>query len=514
MPPTTTPISINPYQSSVPTVQVPPPDFSQAAPAQPLQGQFRGHGSGVMAIGDSILKGFIQGHEHKAQKKAAEAQATLSAADAAKNAAYQKYQDALATASGNVNDPTAKAAYGAYQDVFNKSKEATAKFVIPQDEPKKPKGAKDKIKGVFSNVKEFMAANPHLVPQLALLSMQPQPEGLSPDGKKQQAEQQRVSNEAKLGDIDLQEAQRKQGAQKVVDQYSGLTEEQRAALPASEQEKYRSAQNVLRPATSSGPYKEYLLADGKTKQWFHPDNAPEGAQPVDTAGAGGASKIGTFPDYASRWARENGLDPTKLTTAQIDALKKRYAWDTQHDSSTSTTVHPGIDSTTTTSSRSAGGPPPFPTVGGGPITRPPASSAAGTRRAAGGAITRPPAAGANGQVSPTRARMTLQATHEKEAKISQAQQKLADTKIRNERIADPTLRKQADDTAQKAFDDELKGAEHAYDQATIAMGGTPGGEKKKPASAAPPKGATVAYKDKNGVVQGYAVNGVYVSVSQ
>lgn len=494
MPVERAPIQIDPYTSTVPTVQVPQQEFGNTQPAGPLPGFFGGRNksAGGLALGDSILKGFLQGHEAKAQKKAAQAQATLAAADAATSAAWQKYQDSLTSASGNVNDPGAKAAYEAYTGVFQKSKEAKAQFVIPEEPKKgatKGKDGKDPKKtGLFSNIGEWLSANPHVVPQLALLSMQPNKPGASPDTQRAMQEQARVQQETAQGAIELQAAQRKHNAQKVYDQYSGLSSEQLAALPPSQQAEFRSAQHVLNPPTTSGATKLYMLADG-TKGWFHPDNVPEGAQPVEPPSASGG-KIGSESDYATRYARENGIKPEQLTTADLDYVKERIAYDRARASSTSTTTTPGIDSTTSTSSRGIGPAPTPPrgrTWGGdqpqaaaaptGGLTRPPAA-----RRA--GSMTRPPAAGASakpGQPSAKRAQMTIAAETAKTSGIQSARQKLQatqDQNAKNKLYADnPQALKDANARAYATFQDEVKAAENAYDQKTIAMGGTPG---KKP----------------------------------
>ena len=178
-------LKIDPYTSTVPLVQIPPDQISgMTRPDAPLQGQFGRKGTGALAIGDAIVKGLIQGHELKAQKKAEQAKATIAAADTATEAAYQKYQDALSTAGGNVNDTNAKAAYDAYMGVFNQSKQAKAKFIIPEKPQKgqssqQKKGVKGEAKAGFNNIKDFFEANPHLVPQIALMTMQPKPQGLS-----------------------------------------------------------------------------------------------------------------------------------------------------------------------------------------------------------------------------------------------------------------------------------------------------------------------------------------------
>lgn len=94
-------IEINPYTSTVPMVQMPVEQMEAGSrPAGPLPGQFGKKGTGALAIGDSLLKGFLQGHQIKEQRKYAEAQTTIAAADAASGAAYKKYQDALTAANG------------------------------------------------------------------------------------------------------------------------------------------------------------------------------------------------------------------------------------------------------------------------------------------------------------------------------------------------------------------------------------------------------------------------------
>lgn len=525
MPVETPSISVNPYQSNVPTVQVPQMQIGGQSPAQPLQGQFKGKGTGIMALGDSILKGFIQGHEYKAQKKAAQATATISAANASTDAAFAKYQESLTAANGNVNDPAAKAAYGAYQDVFNKGKQAMAQFAIPDETTKKPaKGAKDKMKAGFSNIKEFMSANPHVIPQLAIATMQPQPQGMTQQAKQAQIKQATAADEAASAHIELAEQQRKANAQKVYDQFSGLSEEQRAALPADQQAAYRSAQNVLYPPNRTGATKLYKLADGTTG-YYHPDAIPDGAQPVLPNSMSGGGKIGSLDDAMRRYATENRIDPKDLTLDDIDYVKKRFAYDSAHNTATATTVSPGIDSTTTTSSHSVG-PPPAPPRGRqgigvqgesaaprGGLRRPAAAAASGQPRARGG-ITRPPAAAASGQPSLRRAQITRQVEDKKKG-MYDAAKKARDKALltNNAKLAgDPVAKKKADDLAEQQFKEAGAAAEKWYNQQVRDIGGTPGADKKKPQG--PPAGATMAYKDKNGVVQGYAVNGVYVPVGQ
>lgn len=183
-------LQIKPYESTVPTLQLPPDVVSgETRPSGPLAGQFGKKGTGALAIGDAIFKGVMLGHAEKEKRKAEQAEATISAADKATDAAYSQYQDALTKAGGNVNDAKAKAAYDAYLGVFNQSKQAKAQFVIPD----KGKGgqkvggqSKDgKKQGPLGGIKEFFEANPHIVPQIALLAMQPKAPGLSQEAKTQ-----------------------------------------------------------------------------------------------------------------------------------------------------------------------------------------------------------------------------------------------------------------------------------------------------------------------------------------
>lgn len=220
-------LQINPYQSSVPVVQIPPEVIGNVQPSGPLQGQFAKKGTGALAIGDAILKGVLQGHAEKQKRKDAQAQATISAADAATEAAYQKYQDSLSQAGGDVKSADAQAAYTAYLDVFNKGKEAKAQFVIPQkgDKGQKSTGGsgqgKDKKKGGipgFGGIKEFFEANPHIVPQIALMTMQPKAQGMSRETRLQDAQTKAAETQVALGQEQLSAT--KEGRQRETEQYN------------------------------------------------------------------------------------------------------------------------------------------------------------------------------------------------------------------------------------------------------------------------------------------------------
>lgn len=282
------PLKISPYTSTVPLVQIPPDAIagSGVTPNQPLQGQFGAKGTGSMAIGDALLKGFIQGHQRKVQQKYAEAQATIAAADAGSEAAYQKYQDALTQASGNAGDPNAKAAYDAYRTAFDQSKEAKAKFVIPEKPPKgqtaqRNKGEKAEKKTGWNNFKDFFEANPHIVPQIALMTMQPKPPGLAPEGRQavQNLESQRLSNEKQSRDLANQKTY-----QSGFSTYAHLSPDEIASLPPDVKKGYEAWQNAraaLTPMKFTGTAQLYTLPNGKTarlykeeQELYYPDAEP------------------------------------------------------------------------------------------------------------------------------------------------------------------------------------------------------------------------------------------------
>ena len=179
-------IEITPYTSTVPLVQIPPQAMEQqTTPAQPLQGQFGKKGTGALAVGDSILKGFLAGHQEKEQRKYAQATATINAADKATQDAYSQYQDALSTSKDKAAQD---AAYQQYVKTFNDAKAAKAQYVMPEKPAKgqpKSKDGKKQLPGM-GGIKEFFEANPHIIPQIALMTMQPKPPGLTPEGQQTQ----------------------------------------------------------------------------------------------------------------------------------------------------------------------------------------------------------------------------------------------------------------------------------------------------------------------------------------
>ena len=391
---------VDPYTSTVPLVQLPVQDMYSGAKTNP--NVWGGKGTSALAIGDSLLKGFMQGHQLKEQKKQAQAQATINAADSASEAAYQTYQDTLTKSGGNDKDPAAQAAYDAYKTTFMAGKQAKAQFVLPDKTQKGKKsasesassagtggtGGKDKKQphAGFNNIRDFFEANPHIVPQIALMTMQPKPPGLSSQGQQtvQSLETSRLANEEKSRKL-----QNEKTYQEGFSTYSHLSQEEIAALPPDAKKGYDAWQNAraaIAPTKYSGTTKEYMLSNGK-KVWLHPEEANEfypDATPVDTGGV----KPGSDAEAEDKFLKEKyGVTRENATTDQLAAATQfaRAAKIPNTSTSSTSTTTPQGDRTTTTTRKAAPGvitPPPAasrqaaPTSGG--ISKPSTAKASPT----------------------------------------------------------------------------------------------------------------------------------------
>lgn len=394
----------SPYTSTVPLVQIPPEQIAtQTRPDAPLAGQYGKKGNSTLAIGDALLKGFITGHQQKEQRKNAQAQATITAADAASEAAFAKYQDALTAASGKVDDPNAQAAYQAYQKTFEQAKQAKASFVIPEKPAKgqsgqQKKGVKGEVKSGFNNIKDFFEANPHIVPQIALLTMQPKPPGATPESKAQTLELARQQQVLAEGNVEASESKRKQDAEKTYDLYSGLNEAELASLPREEQQKFQAARNIIFQQHGSTGVKEYASPDGLHRDWFLPGQQPGGWEATQGTSSG-QPKIGTEGEFTAQAYKKYGVTAQNATPELSKYIHDWWQWKAaQNTSSTSGTTVDIHGNRTTTNAATRGTPEPKPPAGFQPIEdpdrqaggiTPPPQQAGG---APSGGISRPPAA--------------------------------------------------------------------------------------------------------------------------
>ena len=275
-------IEITPYTSTVPLVQIPPSAMEQqTTPAQPLQGQFGKKGTGALAVGDSILKGFLAGHQEKEQRKYAQATATINAADKATQDAYSQYQDALST---NKDKTAQDAAYQQYVKTFNDAKAAKAQYVMPEKPAKgqpKSKDGKKQLPGM-GGIKEFFEANPHIIPQIALMTMQPKPPGLTPEGQQTQNTLKEQQQNLTINDNTITQQQHQQEQQRKNEEQQQLTQQVEAAGgidavlndkkadPKLQQQARQMKFTALDAQTPEGKIKSGLYQDvlsGASKSW-------------------------------------------------------------------------------------------------------------------------------------------------------------------------------------------------------------------------------------------------------
>ena len=136
---------ISPYTSQVPLVQIPPEVISgNTRPSGPLQGQFKGKGTGAWILGDSLLKGFMQGRRIKAERENAKAEKLLGAMQASEQAAWNTYQEKLAKgeAKNTPDDPYYKTYAELYTSNTTKMKEFSKEDKKKTQKESKAKGEK------------------------------------------------------------------------------------------------------------------------------------------------------------------------------------------------------------------------------------------------------------------------------------------------------------------------------------------------------------------------------------
>jgi len=538
---------VTPYTSTVPLVQIPPDVMSgQTRPDAPLQGQFGKKGTGALAIGDSLLKGFMLGHQQKEQRKQAQAQATINAADAASEAAYQEYQTALTNAGGKADDPKAQAAYQAYTTAFQAGKQAKAQFVIPEKGQKGKKNTTDtdpvkspddkKKKGTasagFNNIKDFFEANPHIIPQIALMTMQPKPPGLSPQG---QAQAQSLESGRLANEEQSRKLQNEKTYQAGFSTFAHLSPDEIASLPPDAKKNYEAWQNAraaLAPTKYTGTAKLYKLANGK-EAYLYPEEANQfypDAQPVDNTGP----KPGSVAELEDKYLKEHNLTRETATAEQLAAATqyaKAAGVPQTSTTSTSTTTPQGDRTTTTKRTASPGG-----------ITKPPTAGAAPTGQEAQG-IVRPPQAGKaaktgakagivpppGGKQTALTAQVTRQAVHNQQKgyrkaeadytkAIADADKAFVAAQAKATQTGDPSILTTAQAARDRAYARATLDREEAkasvaeeYDAAVRSIGGTPGSQST---ADNPPPGATARVKDANGKLIGYAVDGQFVPLGQ
>lgn len=542
--------AMTPYTSTVPITPVPPSEISgQTRPDAPLAGQFGRKGTGAMLIGDSLLKGFMLGHQQKEQRKQAQAQATINAADAATEGAYQQYQAALTKAGGDDKNPEASAAYQSYVKTFQASKQAKAQFVLPDktqkgkksalgsdtDPVKSPDDKKKKTASAgFNNIKDFFEANPHIVPQIALMTMQPKPPGLSPEGQQQ-------SQSLESGKMANEETARRLQNEKTYQTgfttFAHLSPEEIAALPPDAKKNYEAWQNAraaLAPMKYSGATRLYKLSNGKNA-WLYPEEAAQNYPDAEAISPGSQVRAGSDAELEDKYLQSIGVTRDAATADQL-AAATQYARTAKISNtattSTSTTNPQGDRTTTTRRTASPGGIGKPPAASGqtattsGGVTKPPVASVSPTGQGKQG-VTPPPQSSKTTKPSaktgtlpppgykPTAltASVTRQAvTKQKEGYRKAEAQYQKDIAAADKAFAaaQKTTATTGDQSvlqaAQKAKDDAyarakifLESAKQSvadeYDAAVKSIGGTPGGQQQGSVSISAPDGNTYTFPD-------------------
>lgn len=568
MPVQNDPFQITPYQSSVPLVQIPPEAIESASrPAAPLQGEFGKKGTSGLAIGDALMKGFIQGHQQKAERNFQQANAEFASGSAQLAAAKSTYQQAIDSGQAKPNDPN-DPAFKAYQEAAAPILAKLQPLTVQQKQSKGQGGdKKGEKKPAFSNFKDFFAANPHIIPSLAMMAMTPQPLGKTQEGQQQvqNLESQKLGNQQQQQQ--LVAAKQKQDDLNFVAMHQSLSDEQIKALPADEQKqlaasKYRLEQTQL----PKEKFSTWQSAEGNQFVVLPAgEQPPPGFKPYEKLPTN-ESQTNMYYDAAARaW----GTTRDKLSVQQleyVDAMRARTkAQSSGQTTYTYTTTDVNGDHHSVTKkvsdplptpaglaplpdrvfSDAQGGMPPPPAaqqgakpVDGG-ISKPPTASAAptgtktqgiapppqGTKTAKTG-ITPPPGGKQTAlTASVTRQAVTKQQEGYQKAEdaytktIAAADKAFAAAQHNAAQSGDQSILVTAQavkdrDYAQAIIDREKAKASVAkeYDAAVKSIGGTTGGQGDSADN--PPTGASARVKDANGKLIGYAVNGQFVPLGQ
>ena len=368
MPVNTPQISVDPYRSEVPLVQIPQQDL------QPPQTQgsmgYVGKGMGAAGMGDALLKGILKGLQRKEEQKYKTAEATMNAQDAEVAAKKKRYED-LWTTKGD--SPDTKIAHEDYANTVNKYAAMRRQYMAPKKETgtkkeKKEKGAEDKkegyrvLGGLGDHVKQFLARNPTLLPDAAITAWQAQ---VTPYGqvtlelaqqKQQYDAAQRIEADQKVSFAAKQTIQGYGGKSRAELQAAPPTLGGKAAGFKNALEEYNNALAVMNPpkpvpaskvGTTGAYYDKKAQELGKDVSELTSEELLEAKSEFQEAGRA-ESQANLYYDAA---AREWGTTRDKLTTQQleyVDAMRARsqaqakgrtsYSYRTTDANGNSTTV--------------------------------------------------------------------------------------------------------------------------------------------------------------------------------
>ena len=519
-------IEINPYQSSVPLVPLTLPEGDTVPKDSNAPPAFKSSAAGIATIGDSMFRGFLQGHAIKEQRRYGQAMAQYNAGSAALNAARQTYQQAIDSGTAKPNDEN-DPAFKTYQEQAN----LILSKLEPLTVPKKPaKGEKkEKGQGFGGKIKDFMEANQHIIPSLAYAAMQPVPLGKTPEGQAQQLKLKAAQQESAVADEAIARDKQADQYKNYVAMHASLKPDEIAKLPPDEQKELAKAQKWLQLNGFDKSGKFITVEDGNGTQRIIQegvDQVAPGEHVVSTTGRGTPqlwtsddgkmfraymddprtktakpyvpSKIAPpgSDDYKFQaFMRNRGVEQGKESDEDIAAWEQFKTQNRQpigKTVSTSSTDVNGNRTTVTTKER-------------GGISAPPKAGQPKAANRASGPLTAPP-----GKTTLTQANRTQKVETEKANRHRTAQAAFDTQMAAARKLTDPAAQQQAVNQAQQELDNEKGQIGQWYAGQVHAIGGTVAGENTQK----PPAGATMVYKDKNGVVKGYAVNGQYVPAGQ
>ena len=290
MPVNTPQTEIKPYVSTIPLVQLPMNNTGGGGPAQPLQGNFGKKGTGTLAIGDAMLKGWVQGRKVKAERENAKAEASLGAMQAGEQAAWGTYQDSVAK---NESPEQQKAKYDAYTGLYKSNTAKMGEFSkedkkIRQKERKATGGKQPtKLQSFGEKLKAFWDEHPNLLPETAILAREYQMKkpGLEQDRQVQSLEMDTAKNQNQRSQLSLQNDQQAAQDKKTYSEgrevYGHLTQDQidqskKDPKWAQGYDAYKAAETRLTPMTSRGPQHLYEIpvqGGGSIQRYMTQDEA-------------------------------------------------------------------------------------------------------------------------------------------------------------------------------------------------------------------------------------------------
>jgi hypothetical protein len=336
-------ISVTPYESKVPLVQMPERDLQTA----PTPGAIYSKGGGIATLADGMMKGMLRGLQMKEEKKYKTAEAVMNAQDARISAADKNYQNLLITKGADSEET--KAAWASKVALVNQAADQREAYAIPKKETgtksqKKEQGAKDKAAGIpvqggfGDHFKHFLSRNPQILPQLAIMGMRSQVDPklygqMTPEltqQKQQYDAAQRVDSDQKVVFAARQTIQGYGGKSRAELQAEPPTPGGKAAGFKNALEEYNNALAVMnppkptpaaRPGTPEFYYDKKAQELGKDVQDLTSEELQDAK--AEWAEAGRAeSQANLYYDAA---AREWGTTRDKLTTAQLEYVDANRA---------------------------------------------------------------------------------------------------------------------------------------------------------------------------------------------